>query len=97
MFHPVATVKKLWYNFIMNSKDKWSLDVFWKNSNDGSTVKAESHYDFKSRMEAEGYFINLPFEYDSNIIPVGFLTSPFNMRFTLDPYGYWVKYYSHPV
>lgn len=81
----------------MNMKDKWSLDVYWKNINDGSTVSVESHYDFKSRMEAEGYLISLPCDFTSNIVPVGYLTSPFNSRFILDPWGYFVKHYSHPV
>jgi hypothetical protein len=81
----------------MNMQNEWSLIVYWKNTVDGSTVNVDVHDGFPSRIAAEDFFINLPYNMKSEVMPVGFLDSPIHGKYTIDPYGFYTLYNVFPV
>ena len=70
----------------------WDLEIVWKNTETGATVKKQISQGHNSRVEAEDEFGNhFDIKSKGKIIPIGFLTSTFGVRETLDPFCYFLN------
>jgi hypothetical protein len=67
----------------------WALKIVWKNVATGETVKEVEYNNFETRLDAEDFLLNA--EMTETVIPVGHLTSPYNVHFELDPYSFYLK------